>query len=62
MYLKPEGIKLILGQTDVGTSAGRRDYLMISLFVSVGLRVSEIIELWARYTSFNIPKMITVFG
>lgn len=62
VYLKPEGIKLILDQTDRTTSAGRRDFLMISLFFSVGLRVSEIIGLRARDISFNTPKTITVLG
>ena len=62
VYLKPEGIKLILDQTDRTTLAGRRDYLMISLFFSVGLRVSEIIGLRARDISFSTPKTITVLG
>ena len=62
LYLKPEGVKLILEQTDRSTSAGRRDFLMISLFFSVGLRVSEIINLRARDISFNTPKTITIHG
>lgn len=62
LYLKPEGVKLILEQMDRTTIFGRRDFLMISLFFSVGLRVSEIINLRARDISFNTPKTITIHG
>lgn len=62
VYLKAEGMNVLLLQPDTRTQSGRRDYLMLSMFYSTGMRVSELIALTPSDISFSAPKTIRVLG
>lgn len=61
-YLKPEGVKLLLNQIDKITISGRRDYTMIYLMYTTGVRVSELISIRGRDISLSNPKTIIIHG
>jgi integrase/recombinase XerD len=62
VYLKNEGMKLLLEQPDQSTTAGRRDFLILSLFYTTGIRVSELISIRIRDISLETPKVLKVLG
>lgn len=61
-YLKPEGIKLILSQINQRSPSGRRDYTMISLLFTTGIRVTELINIRGCDVSLSSPKSIVIYG
>lgn len=61
-YLKPEGIKLLLSQIDRSSHGGRRDYTMLTLMYTTGIRVSELISIRARDVSLSNPKTLVIHG
>lgn len=61
-YLKPEGIKLLLEQPNRKTRIGYRDFVILSLLYSTGMRVSELIGLSTTDVSLTHPATITVLG
>lgn len=61
-YLKPEGIKLLLSQIEQSNFTGQRDYTMLSIMYTTGLRVSELIAIRGRDVSLNNPKTLVVNG
>lgn len=62
VYLKNEGMKLLLEQPDQKTSTGRRDFLILSIFYTTGIRVSELINIRVRDISLETPKVLKVLG
>lgn len=61
-YLKPEGIKLILSQIDQADQGGRRDYVMLTLMYTTGVRVSELIGIRGIDVSLSNPKTLVIRG
>lgn len=61
-YLKPEGIKLLLSQIDQSSNSGRRDYTMLSLMYTTGIRVSELISIRGSDVSLSNPKTLVIHG
>lgn len=61
-YLKADGMKLLLEQPDRTTPNGRRDYLMLALMYSTGIRVSELIGIRVKDVSLEEPKTLKVYG
>lgn len=61
-YLKSEGIKLLLSQIDQSGRNGRRDYTMLILMYTTGIRVSEIIAIRGRDVSLSNPKTVVIHG
>lgn len=61
-YLKPEGMKLLLSQIDRSTISGRRDYAMIYVMYTTGVRVSELISIRGSDISLSNPKTIIIHG
>ena len=61
-YLKPEGIKLILTQIDQSNRSGRRDYTMLTLLYTTGMRVSELIGIRGCDASLNNHKTLVIHG
>lgn len=62
VYLKSEGMKLLLEQPDQKTVVGRRDFLILTLFYTTGIRVSELISIRVRDISLETPKVLKVLG
>jgi integrase/recombinase XerD len=61
-YLKTDGIKLFLNQIDIGTENGLRDYVIITLLYTTGIRVSEIINIRVKDVSLQVPYTLLVHG
>ena len=61
-YLKPEGMKLLLSQIEKTTISGRRDYTMINVMYTTGIRVSELISIRGCDISLSNPKTIIIHG
>jgi site-specific recombinase XerD len=61
-YLKPDGIKLLLSQIDQSNRNGRRNYMMLTLMYTTGIRVSELIAIRGRDVSLNNPKTLVIYG
>ena len=61
-YLKPEGIKLLLKQVPTDKQNGLRDYAMLMLMYTTGIRVSELIGLKVRDVSLTKPCTLLVHG
>lgn len=61
-YLKAAGIKLLLEQVDMEAKDGLRDYLILALLLSAGMRVSELIGIKVMDVSMSEPRSITIHG
>jgi site-specific recombinase XerD len=61
-YLKTDGVKLLMEQVDHETSNGLRDYIILSLLYTTGLRVSELINIRVKDMSLHAPYTLLVHG
>lgn len=61
-YLKSEGVKLLLSQVDQSKRSGRRDYTMLILMYTTGIRVSEVIAIRGYDVSLSNPKTLVIHG
>jgi site-specific recombinase XerD len=61
-YLSIDGIKLLLKQPEVTTSAGRRDLALLSLMYDTGCRVQEIVDLTPNKVRLSKPATICIKG
>lgn len=61
-YLKLDAVKLLINQIDRRTLNGDRDYLMVSLLYTTGIRVSELIQIKISDVSLEYPASILVHG
>lgn len=61
-YMKKAAMKLLLEQPDRNTRKGRRDHLMLSLFYTTGIRVSELTNIRVKDISLVEPKTVKVLG
>ncbi len=61
-YLKLDAVKLLINQIDRRTLNGDRDYLMVSLLYTTGIRVSELIQIKISDISLEDPASILVHG
>ncbi len=61
-YLKTEGVALYVDQIDTQSKAGLRDYVIIELFYTTGIRVSELINIRVKDVSFDEPRTILIHG
>lgn len=59
-YATKEGIKLILAQPDQSTLQGSRDYLILLLLYTTGIRVSELINIRISDISQNEPYTLLI--
>lgn len=62
VYLKLDGVKLLLEQPDLQTQSGRRDYLMMALMYSTGMRVSEVIGIRVKDLALSEPRTLKIYG
>ena len=61
-YLKTEGVELYVSQIDCSKCNGLRDYVMIELLYTTGIRVSELINIMVKDLSFDEPRTLLVHG
>lgn len=61
-YMKTEGVEVLVDQIDVTSTNGLRDYVMILILYTTGVRVSELIEIKVKDLSFTEPYTIRIHG
>ena len=61
-YLKTDGVKLLIDQIDISDLNGLRDFVMISVLYTTGIRVSELINIKVKDISLTEPFTIKVHG
>lgn len=61
-YAKTDGMKLIMSLPDVTTVKGLRDYVILSILYTTGIRVSELIFIKVKDISLHEPETLLVRG
>ena len=61
-YLKTEGVKLLFEQVDIHKRNGLRDYALLTLLYTTGIRVSELINIKVKDVSLQSPPTLLVHG
>ena len=61
-YMKTEGVELLVNQIDVNSANGLRDYVMILILYTTGVRVSELINIKVKDISLTEPYTIRIHG
>ncbi len=61
-YMKTEGVELLVNQVDLGRKNGLRDYIILLLLYTTGLRVSELIRLRVKDLSLTEPFTMVIHG
>lgn len=61
-YLKTEGVALLISQVDLNRQNGLRDYVILSLLYTSGIRVSELIQIRIKDLSLQEPFTLLVHG
>ena len=61
-YLKTDGVAALMGMIDISKTNGLRDYVILMLLYSTGIRVSELINLKIRDISLHAPYTLLVHG
>ena len=61
-FLKSAGVKLLMEQPDITTSSGLRDYVILSIMYTTGIRVTELIKVRVKDISLQEPCTLLVHG
>ena len=61
-YLKTEGVELLVSQVDISKKNGLRDYVILLLLYTTGIRVSELIQLRVKDISLTEPYTMRIHG
>ncbi|MCD8013142.1 MAG: site-specific integrase [Lachnospiraceae bacterium] len=61
-YMKTEGVELLVNQIDVNATNGLRDYVMVLILYTTGVRVSELVNIKVRDISLTEPYTIRIHG
>lgn len=61
-YMKTDGVKLLMEQVDHESSNGLRDYVILSLLYTTGMRVSELINIRVKDLSLHTPHTLLIHG
>lgn len=61
-YMKTEGVELLVKQIDINSRNGLRDYVMILILYTTGVRVSELINIRVKDLSLTQPYTIRIHG
>lgn len=61
-YLKTEDASLLVKQIDINKANGLRDYVIILLLYTTGIRVSELIQIKVKDLSLTVPYTLRVHG
>lgn len=61
-YLKADGIKLLMDQISTNDVKGLRDYVILMLMYTTGVRVTELITIKVKDLSLSSPCTLLVYG
>lgn len=61
-YLKTDGVKLFFEQVDLHTRNGARDYALLTVLYTTGIRVSELINIKVKDVSLHSPSTLLIHG
>lgn len=61
-YMKTDGVELLVSQIDINKTNGLRDYVIILLLYTTGIRVSELICIKVKDLSLTEPYTIKIHG
>ena len=61
-YLKTEGVKLLVSKIDLDSTNGLRDYVMVLILYTTGIRVSELINVKVKDISLTKPYTLKIHG
>ena len=61
-YLKTDGVKLLMEQVAKRTRTGQRDFAMLAILYTTGIRVSELINIKVKDLSLSAPATLLVHG
>lgn len=61
-YLKTDGVSLLIHQVDLNQTNGLRDYVILSLLYTTGIRVGELIQIRIKDLSVQEPYTLLVHG
>lgn len=61
-YLKADGIKLLMDQVPTNDVKGLRDYVILMLMYTTGIRVTELINIKVKDISLSSPCTLLVYG
>ena len=61
-YMKTDGIELLVNQVNVNTKNGLRDYVILLLLYTTGIRVSELIQIRVKDISLTEPYTMVIHG
>lgn len=61
-YLKTDGVKLLVDQIDISDLNGLRDFVMVTILYTTGIRVSELTNIKVKDISLTEPFTIKVHG
>lgn len=61
-YLKTDGVSALMEQVDTRKADGLRDYVMLMLLYSTGIRVSELTGIRVKDLSLHEPRTLLVHG
>jgi len=61
-FLKTQGMKLLMEQPDISTPSGLRDYVMLAVMYTTGIRVTELIGIRVKDLSLQEPRSLLVRG
>lgn len=61
-YMKTDGIELLVNQVDVSKKNGLRDYVILMLLYTTGIRVSELIQIKVKDISLTEPYTLVIHG
>ena len=61
-YMKTDGVKLLVNQIDMNQHNGLRDYVILLLLYSTGIRVSELIGIKVKDLSLTEPYTLLIHG
>jgi site-specific recombinase XerD len=61
-YIKTNGVKFLLEQVNMDSKSGLRDYTILMLLYSTGIRVSELINIRIKDVSLQKPATLLVHG
>lgn len=61
-YLKTDGVELLVAQVDTSKKNGLRDYVILLLLYTTGIRVSELIQLKVKDISLTEPYTMRIHG
>lgn len=61
-YMKTEGVELLVNQIEINRTNGLRDYVILLILYTTGIRVSELINIKVKDISLTEPYTIRIHG